>query len=100
MIGRAPTEPGRAKAAKALVQWGYQGWDGSAFLTPQFAVGAAKVQGGVSRNVAIAAPRNFALTLPKGSMAQVNGQITFTGPLRAPLARGQEVARLEIQIAG
>ena len=100
VIGRAATEPGRAKAAKGLAEWGYRAWDSRAFLTPQFVVGEAKVQGGAERSVAIGVPRNFALSLPKGPAAVVSGRIIYNGPLRAPLVKGQQVARLEIYIAG
>jgi D-alanyl-D-alanine carboxypeptidase (penicillin-binding protein 5/6) len=101
VIGRVATEPGRAASAKALAEWGYQAWDSRPFLTPGFMVGAAKVQGGTARNVQLGVPRRFALSLPKGAtIVQVSGHILYDGPLRAPLAKGQQVARLELQIAG
>ena len=100
VIGRAATEPGRAKAAKALAEWGFLAWDSHAFLTPQLAVGTARVQDGTARSVTLGVPRAFALSLPKGSAAQVSGRIIYDGPLRAPFGKGQQVARLEIQIAG
>lgn len=100
VIGHAPTEPGRAKAAKALAEWGYRAWDSRAFLTPQFMVGMAKVQGGAVRDVPLGVPRAFTLSVPKGSAAKVSGRIIYDGPLRAPLAKGQQVATLEVHIAG
>ena len=100
VIGHAKTEPGRAKAAKALAEWGYQTWDSRSFLTPQFMVGVAKVQGGTARNVELGVPRSFALSLPKGSIVRLGGRINYVGPLHAPLARGQQVATLEVHIAG
>ena len=100
VIGHAATEPGRAAAAKALAEWGYQAWDGHAFLFPGFVVGTAKVQGGAVRWVKLGVPRAFTLSLPKGSVAQVRGQIVYAGPLRAPLAKGQQVAQLRLQLAG
>ena len=100
VIGHAATEPGRAKAAKALAEWGYEAWDSRTFLAPGYRVGSAKVQGGAARSVKLGVPRAFALSLPKGSPAQVTGRITYSGPLRAPFARGQQVAQLEVQIAG
>lgn len=100
VIGRVATEPGRAKAAKALAEWGFQAWDSHAFLTPQLVVGTARVQDGTARSVTLGVPRAFALSLPKGSAAQVSGRIIYDGPLRAPFGKGQQVARLEIQIAG
>ena len=100
VIGRAPTEPGRAAAAKALAEWGYTAWDSRAFLVPGFVVGAAKVQGGAARSVPLGVPRGFALSSPKGAAAQISGRILYDGPLQAPLAKGQQVARLELHLAG
>ena len=100
VIGRAATEPGRAATAKALAEWGYGAWDSYTFLTPEFVVGAAKVQGGAARSVPLGIPRGFALSQPKGAAAQVSGRILYDGPLQAPLAKGQQVARLELHLAG
>lgn len=100
VIGRAGTGPGRAAAAKALAEWGYSAWDSRAFLTPGFVVGAATVQGGAARSVPLGVPRGFMLSLPKGAAAQVSGRILYDGPLKAPLAQGQQVARLELRMAG
>ena len=100
VIGRAATEPGRAGAAKALAEWGYAGWDSRAFLAPGYVVGAAKVQGGAARDVPLGVPRGFALSVPKGEAAQISGRILYDGPLKAPLAAGQQVARLELRVAG
>ena len=71
-----------------------------AFLQPGVPVGAARVQGGAARSVPLGVPRAFTLTLPKGTAAQVSGRILYDGPLQAPLAAGQQVARLELHIAG
>ena len=100
VIGRAKTEPGRAAAAAALAEWGYTSWDSRAFLAPGFVVGAAKVQGGAARTVPLGVPRSFVLTLPKGAAAQVSGRILYDGPLKAPLAKGEQVARLELHVVG
>lgn len=100
VIGHAATEPGRAAAARALAEWGYGNWDNRAFLAPGYLVGSAKVQGGAARSVNLSVPRGFALSLPKGSPAKVSGWIVYDGPLRAPLGKGQQVARLELHIAG
>ena len=100
VIGRSATEPGRAAAARALAEWGFQAWDSRPFLVEGFAVGAARVQGGTARVVRLGVPRNFALSLPKSAAAQVSGRILYDGPLRAPLELGQQVARLELRLAG
>jgi D-alanyl-D-alanine carboxypeptidase (penicillin-binding protein 5/6) len=100
VIARAPTEPGRASAAHKLAEWGFTAWDSAAFLEPGQPVGEARVQGGAARQVRLGVPRRFALSIPHGSPAQVSGTIAYDGPLRAPMAKGQQVARLTVHLTG
>lgn len=100
VIAGAPTEPGRASAARKLAAWGFEAWDNAAFLEPGFVAGEARVQGGNARRVRLGVPRRYALAIPHGGSAVVNGTIAYNGPLRAPLAKGQQVARLTVRLAG
>ena len=100
VIGGSPSEAARADASRALAEWGYRAWESRAFLARGHVVGAARVQGGDAREVQLAVPRHFALALPRGQAAQISGRIVYQGPLRAPLAKGQQVARLELSIPG
>ena len=100
VIARAPTEPGRASAARKLAEWGFEAWDSAVFLDPGFAVGEAWVQGGNARGVRLGVPRRYALSISRGGSRVVSATITYDGPLRAPLAKGQQVARLTVHLAG
>ena len=100
VIARAPTEPGRASAARRLAEWGFEAWDSAAFLDPDFVAGEARVQGGNARRVRLGVPQSYRLSMPHGAAALVSGTIAYDGPLRAPLAKGQQVARLTVRLAG
>lgn len=100
VIGGSPSEAARADASRALAEWGYRAWDSRSYLAPGTIIGAARVQGGDAREVQLTVPRAFALALPKGRAAQVTGRIVYMGPLKAPLAKGQQVARLELSSPG
>jgi D-alanyl-D-alanine carboxypeptidase (penicillin-binding protein 5/6) len=100
VIGGSPSEAARADASRALAEWGYRAWDSRVFLAPGTIVGAARVQGGDAREVQLTVPRAFTLSLPKGRAAPVSGRIVYMGPLRAPFAKGQQVARLELSMPG
>ena len=100
VIGGAPTEPARADAARGLAEWGYRSWDNQPFLAPGFVVGATQVQGGDARKVALTVPRAFAVSLPKGQTGPIAGRIVYQGPLKAPLAKGVQVARLDVAVPG
>lgn len=100
VVGKAPTEADRARAARDVAEWGYAAWDSRPFLNPDWTVGAVKVQGGDARSVPVAVARPFTLAVPKGGRPQVTARIVYTGPVRAPIAKGQLVGGLEVTIAG
>lgn len=100
VVAGARTEPARASAARALAEWGYAEWDSRPFVSAGQVVGQARVQDGDARRVPLAVPRRFAISVPKGSHPQVTTRLVYTGPLRAPIARGTHVAGLEVAIAG
>lgn len=100
VVGGSPTEPSRASAARALGEWSFAAWDHRAFVAPGIVVGAAKVQGGKVRSVWLGVPRSFSLAVPQGEAAKVSGTLLYDGPLKAPLNKGQRVARLVIHLEG
>jgi serine-type D-Ala-D-Ala carboxypeptidase (penicillin-binding protein 5/6) len=100
VVGGARTETDRANAARDLAEWGYAGWDSRAFLPAGAIVGTAQVQNGAARSVALVVPRAYSLAVQKDGVAKVSGRIHYDGPLQAPLAKGQRVARLTISTPG
>lgn len=72
----------------------------STFLDPSFVAGEARVQGGDAWRVQLGLPRRYAFSIPRSSSADVSATIDYDGPLRAPLAKGQQVARLIVRLAG
>ena len=100
VIGRSPTEPGRAAAAKNLTEWGFAAFDSRPFLTPDWIVGAVEVQDGDARELAVAVPRAFTIAVPKGMPPRITARIVYDGPVRAPIAKGAIVARLVVTGTG
>lgn len=100
VIGKAPTEAARAAAARSLAEWGFTAWNSRPFLTADFVVGAAHIQGGDAREVPLAVPRSYSLAIPRGTLSRPLGRIIYRGPIRAPVAKGQIVARLVIEQPG
>lgn len=100
VVGKVPSEAGRAAAARDLAEWGYAAWDSRALLEPGRVVGAVKVQGGDAREVPVKVARSFALAIPKGTRPRVSGRIVYVGPVRAPIAKGALVGKLEVSVDG
>lgn len=100
VVGKAPTNAGRAAAATALAEWGYAAWDYARFLKAGWVVGTAQVQDGAAREVPLAVPRAYSLALPADTSPRVSARIVYRGPLQAPIARGALVAELKVTIEG
>lgn len=96
----AQNEDLRAKASRALIEWGYAAWNSRILLGQGTRIGAARVQGGDARTVPLTTMRRFTVAVPHGSNPAITARIIYHGPLRAPIAKGAPVAALAVQIAG
>jgi len=90
----------RAKIAKAYMEWGFAAFERRRLYDPGAEVGAARVQNGDARSVALVGKGALAVNLPRGTTGKLAARIRYDGPLRAPIAAGQEVAVLEVTAPG
>ena len=100
VIGGAHSEEERTAASRALLEWGFTAWQSRQLFAAGARVGEARVQGGDARQVDLIAGRPIAAVSAAGSTAPPHLAIVYRGPLRAPLAKGADVARLRITIDG
>jgi D-alanyl-D-alanine carboxypeptidase (penicillin-binding protein 5/6) len=100
VIGGAPSSRIQHQASREFLEWGFQAFTGSPLFPKGAIVGDAKVQGGAQRYVALKAPIEVGYDLPKGQTGNVRLAIRYEGPLRAPIAKGEQVAVLEIAADG
>ena len=91
----------RARESRALLEWGFSAWETQPLFAAGATVGKAKVQGGAARQVPLIAPLAYSVTFPVGSSPPpVKLTLRYEGPLRAPLAKGAEVATLRVSTPG
>lgn len=90
----------RGRLARAYIEWGFSAFDRRRLFAPGAVVGRARVQDGDARSLPLKAAGPVAINLPRGSNAQLNATIRYDGPLRAPIAAGDEVAVLELTVEG
>lgn len=90
----------RAQVARSYVEWGFSAFQRRQIFAPGTAVGVAQVQDGNARQVALTAKGPVTINLPRGSTARLAATIHYDGPIRAPVAAGQEVAVLEVTAPG
>lgn len=92
----------RAAASRALLEWGFAEWQTRTLFVAGAAVAEARVQNGDARRVALNAPYAIhAVSSREGSQQDgIELRLRYQGPLIAPIAKGQQVAELEIAMPG
>lgn len=100
VLAASPKPKQRDDAARALLEWGFSAWTSRHLFDKGQPVAMAKVQGGDARAIPLVANREVHATVPKGSNAKVTLAVRYTGPIVAPIRKGDEVGQLEIKVDG
>lgn len=89
---------GRIDESVKFMNWGFRAWKSQPLFKAGAKVGNAKVQLGDKDEVALVAPRNLSATLPGGLMTgNMRVKIVYDGPVKAPIAKGQQIASLVVE---
>ena len=100
VVAGLPSWNARVQESTRLIQWGFGAWTAKPLFQQGAKVGTAKVQLGGASEVTLVAPRNLAVTVPAGlSAGSIQTHIRYSGPLVAPITKGQEVAQLVMTTA-
>lgn len=86
---------GRIDESVKLMNWGFNAWQTKPLFAAGAKVGEAEVQLGGEDRVALVAPSAIAVTYPAGlTVGDPRLKVRYNGPLKAPIAKGQQVAEL------
>jgi D-alanyl-D-alanine carboxypeptidase (penicillin-binding protein 5/6) len=86
----------RAMAARALLDYGFRAFDSKQLFSANEPVGTIPVYGGSRGDLPLVSPKPIRVLAPKGTNDPLRARIVYTGPLRAPVSKGAQVARLQI----
>jgi D-alanyl-D-alanine carboxypeptidase (penicillin-binding protein 5/6) len=100
VVAGAPGGRVLRQSARDFLEWGFASFDGHRLFPAGATVGEARVQDGAARSVALVPTRPVGYDLPAGQTGKVSLAIRYEGPLRAPIAKGEEVAHLVISVDG
>ncbi|WP_242447401.1 D-alanyl-D-alanine carboxypeptidase family protein [Aurantiacibacter aquimixticola] len=101
VIAGAPTDRSRDIAARALLEWGFDAFERKTLAEGETVVGKAAVQDGDRAEVGLRLPRDFAVALPQGTeVSRWRTEIVYRGPVVAPIAQGDTIARIRLTIDG
>lgn len=86
----------RAAEARKLLDYGFRAFESRQLFAQGETVGEAQVFGGDRRSLPLVSPKPIRVLFPRGSNERLTARIVYTGPLRAPVEKGAQVARLEV----
>jgi D-alanyl-D-alanine carboxypeptidase (penicillin-binding protein 5/6) len=90
------TAKARAEEARKLLDWGFTAFAQRRLFEAGAPVADARVFGGTALHVPLVSVQPVDLLTPKGDESRVAARVTYDGPLRAPIAKGDKVATLRV----
>jgi D-alanyl-D-alanine carboxypeptidase (penicillin-binding protein 5/6) len=96
VVTSAKTDKERADEAKKLLDLGFHGFESRVIFAEGQTIGSAKVFGGNIGYVPLVAPGLIKVMMPRNSTDRLIARIVYTGPLPAPVTKGQTVAKLKV----
>jgi serine-type D-Ala-D-Ala carboxypeptidase (penicillin-binding protein 5/6) len=86
----------RADEAKRIIEFGYRGFEPKPLFEAGQIVGGAKLFGGALGSVPLVGQGAINVLVPKNGNEKLIAKIVYSGPVPAPVARGQQLASLNV----
>lgn len=90
----------RSQESRRLFDWGFRNFANYALFKAGDTVETASVWLGDKPTVALVLKDDFIVTLPRGSRSGMKVAVKYQGPISTPIAKGQQVAILEVSGTG
>lgn len=87
---------GRIEESVRFMDWGFKAWKAQPLFKKGAEVEKAEVQLGSALDVGLVAPRDLAVTLPRTASSKISVKVVYDGPIKAPIAKGQQIAQLVV----
>lgn len=96
VVNGLKTARDRSTESRKLLDWGFRAFESQQLFAQGQVVGEAQVFGGSKRSLPLVSKKPIRVLVPRGDGERVTARITYTGPLKAPIQKGTEVARLQV----
>jgi serine-type D-Ala-D-Ala carboxypeptidase (penicillin-binding protein 5/6) len=90
------SEKERSDEARKLLDWGFRGFESRPLFAEGQTIGEAKVYGGSQGRVPLVGPGMVRLMVPRGVNDKIIARVVYTGPVLAPIAKGQAIGKLKV----
>jgi serine-type D-Ala-D-Ala carboxypeptidase (penicillin-binding protein 5/6) len=96
VITGASSAKERADEARKMLEWGFHGFEPRVLFAEGQTIGEARVFGGKASYVPLVASGTIRVMMPRNGGEHLNARIVYTGPVPAPVSKGQTVGRLKV----
>lgn len=90
----------RAEEAEAVVNWSFRQFDKKTIATAGTPVARAEIWRGSAQSVGLVPETDLEILLPALSGKQIAAEVVYSGPINAPVGKGQKLADLVLQPDG
>ena len=99
-ISGLDSERARAEEAESIVNWAFRQFAERTLVEQGTAVAQAEVWLGAEDSVGLVAKEDVTLLVPVTPGTMLEAEVVYTGPLKAPISAGQQLAELIIRPEG
>lgn len=96
VIHGAKNDKERAEEGRKLLEWGFRTFESRVLFAEGETVAEAKIYGGTRSAVPLTGKGPIVLMLQRAGGDRVSAKLVYSGPVRAPVERGQEIGRLKV----
>lgn len=96
VVNGLKTARDRAAESRKLLEWGFRSYEPHLLFEAGQVVGDAQVFGGDRRSLALVSERPVRVLVRRGEGERLSARIVYQGPLKAPIRKGAQVARIEV----
>ena len=96
VVTGAKSEKERADEARKLLDFGFHGFESRLLFAEGQTIGEAKVFGGNTSYVPLVGPGTIRVMIPRNGNERLIARIVYTGPVPAPVAKGQMIGKLKV----
>ncbi len=90
----------RAEEAEAVVNWSFRQFDKKTIATAGTPVARVEIWRGSAQSVGLVPETDLEILLPALSGKQIAAEVVYSGPINAPVSKGQRLAELVLQPDG
>ncbi|MCJ8139927.1 D-alanyl-D-alanine carboxypeptidase family protein [Falsirhodobacter halotolerans] len=94
------SEADRAAESEAVVNYAFRQFTQKNVVRANQRVGTADVWMGGAEQVGLVAPDGVSLLVPAQAQNDITAEVVYTGPIEAPVTKGQELGQLIVRVPG